>query len=55
MTAKQFDEYQKFAESSKRVGGGIGRFGEGAKLILGAEYDVIIDTIKQIINKNLKL
>ena len=24
MTTKQFDEYQKFAESSKRVGGGIG-------------------------------
>ena len=45
MTTKQFDEYQKFAESSKRVGGGIGRFGEGAKLILGAEYDVTIDTI----------
>ena len=45
MTTKQFDEYQKFAESSKRVGSGIGRFGEGAKLILGAEYDVIIDTI----------
>ena len=45
MTTKDFDEYQKFAESSKIAGDQIGMFGEGAKLILGAPYDVTIDTI----------
>ena len=45
MTSLQFDEYQEFAETSKIAGSGIGRFGEGAKLLLGAPYNVIIDTI----------
>ena len=45
MTTDEFNEYQKFAESSKEAGTGIGRFGEGAKLLLGAPYNVIIDTI----------
>ena len=45
MTTEEFNEYQKFAETSKIRGKQIGMFGEGAKLILGAPYDVSIDTI----------
>ena len=45
MTEAQFANYSKFAVSDKNPGDQSGMFGEGAKLILGADFDVSVITI----------
>ncbi len=45
MTEQQFADYSKFAVSDKNPGDQSGMFGEGAKLILGADFDVSVVTI----------
>lgn len=50
MDNQEFKEYQKFSSSSKNPGDQIGLAGQGAKLILGAPYDVQLETIS--VDKN---
>ena len=50
MSDSEFKEYQVFSSSSKNPGDQIGLAGQGAKLILGAPYDVELETIS--VDKN---